>query len=129
MKRYGVDNPYGTCNGCNASGIPASGPFVTHNNIAGYARIKTSGVTAKYTQDLGGPTLTVIGDYSSLKKDYQEDSDASPATLFEFFNGSKVNQESLEARINGRRPAAVPSGEAVFLRGGHQIRVPGSHPG
>lgn len=94
-------NPWGTCNGCNASGLPASGPFTTRNNISGYAKIKTSGVSAKYTQDVGGPTLTVIADYSRLKKDYQEDSDASPATLFEFFNGSEVNQQSLEARLNG----------------------------
>ncbi len=94
-------NPYGTCNGCNASGLPASGPFTIRDNRAGYARIKTSGVTAKYTQDLGGPTFTVIADYSGLQKDYQEDSDASPLTLFEFFNGSKVNQQSLEARVNG----------------------------
>jgi iron complex outermembrane receptor protein len=94
-------NPWGTCNGCNASGLPASGPFTTRNNISGYAKIKTSGVSAKYTQDVGGSTLTVIADYSRLRKDYQEDSDASPATLFEFFNGSQVNQQSLEARLNG----------------------------
>jgi hypothetical protein len=60
-----------------------------------------AGLTGKYTQDLGGPTLTVIGDYSKLSKRYQEDSDASPYTLFQFFNGSDVNQESLEARLNG----------------------------
>lgn len=94
-------NPYGTCNGCNASGLHASGPFVTRDNRAGYAKIKTTGVTGKYTQQLGGATLTVIADYSGLQKDYQEDSDASPLTLFEFFNGSKVNQQSLEARLNG----------------------------
>jgi len=43
----------------------------------------------------------VVADYTSLRKDYQEDSDASPDTLFQFFNGSKVDQESLEARLNG----------------------------
>ncbi len=94
-------NPWGTCNGCNASGLPASGPFTIRDNISGFAKIKTSGVSAKYTQDIGGPTLTVIADYSRLKKDYQEDSDAAPITLFEFFNGSNVNQQSLEARLNG----------------------------
>lgn len=94
-------NFWGTCPGCNASGLPASGPFTTRDNISGYAKIKTSGATIKYTQELGGPTLTVIADYSRLKKDYQEDSDAAPITLFEFFNGSNVNQQSLEARLNG----------------------------
>ncbi len=94
-------NPYGTCNGCNASGLTASGPFTTRDNMSGYAKIKTSGVSAKYTQDIGGPTLTVIADYSTLRKDYQEDSDASPLTVFEFFNGSNVKQQSLEARLNG----------------------------
>src|ERR1700760_2188089 len=69
-------NVYGTCNGCNATGLTASGPFTTNDNISGFAKIKTAGVTAKYTQDLGLATLNVIGDYSTLRKDYQEDSDA-----------------------------------------------------
>src|ERR1700724_2122106 len=51
--------------------------------------------------DFTGAALTVVADYTSLRKDYQEDSDASPDTLFQFFNGSKVDQESLEARLNG----------------------------
>lgn len=94
-------NAYGTCNGCNASGLTNSGPFVIRDNQAGFARLKTEGVTGKYTADLSGATLTVIADYSGLRKDYQEDSDASPFTVFQFFNGSDVNQQSLEARING----------------------------
>jgi iron complex outermembrane receptor protein len=92
---------YGTCPGCNASGVPNSGPFTTRDNLSGFAKIKTSGSSAKYTQDLAGMTLNVIGDFQRLNKNYQEDSDASPSTLFEFFNGSKVTQESLEIRLNG----------------------------
>ncbi|HEY1874682.1 MAG TPA: TonB-dependent receptor [Steroidobacteraceae bacterium] len=96
------DNPYLTCPGCNASGLPSSGPFVIRDSISGFTKLKGSGVTLKYTGDLGGGTaLTVVGDYTSLRKDYQEDSDASLDTLFQFFNGSKVNQQSLEARLNG----------------------------
>ncbi len=95
------DNPYGTCPGCNWSGIPSSAPFTTTNNRAGYARIKTNGVTLKYTQDLGGTTFTAIGDYSNLRKQYQEDSDVTPYTIFQFFNGSDVSQKSLELRLNG----------------------------
>ncbi|MEP6884653.1 MAG: TonB-dependent receptor [Gammaproteobacteria bacterium] len=95
------ENFWGTCPGCNATGLPNSGPFTIRDNISGYAKLSTSGFTAKYTQNFGSTKLTVIGDYSHLQKDYQEDSDASPYTLFEFFNGSNVNQQSLEARLNG----------------------------
>jgi iron complex outermembrane recepter protein len=95
------ENPWGTCVGCNATGVLGGQDFTTHDNLSGFAKIKASGLTAHYTQPLGGATLTVIGDYSSLRKDYAEDSDASPFTLFQFFNGSKVNQQSLEARLNG----------------------------
>ena len=97
----GNANPYGTCDGCNASGLPASGPFNIRDNVSGFARLQFLSGTAKYTQPFGDTTLTVIGDYSHFSKDYQEDSDASPVTLFEFFNGSRVGQESLEARLNG----------------------------
>ena len=96
------ENPYGTCPGCNGSGLPSSGPFVIRDSISGYTKLKGSGITAKYTGSLPQNTLlTVIGDYTSLRKDYQEDSDASLDTLFQFFNGSKVDQYSLEARLNG----------------------------
>jgi iron complex outermembrane receptor protein len=81
--------------------LPNSGPFTIRDNISGFAKLDTSGLTAKFTENFGGTTLTVIGDYSHLRKDYQEDSDASPYNLFEFFNGSNVNQQSLEARLNG----------------------------
>lgn len=95
------DNPYGTCNGCNWSGLPPSAPFTTTDNQAGYARIKTSGITAKYTHDLGFASFTGIADHSALKKEYQEDSDVTPYTIFQFFNGSDVKQNSLELRLNG----------------------------
>jgi iron complex outermembrane receptor protein len=96
-----TENFWGTCPGCNATGLPNSGPFTIRDNISGFAKLDTSGLTAKFTENFGGTTLTVIGDYSHLRKDYQEDSDASPYNLFEFFNGSNVNQQSLEARLNG----------------------------
>jgi iron complex outermembrane receptor protein len=95
------DNPWGTCPGCNDSGIPSAAPFTTTNNQAGYAQIKTNGYTAKYTDDFGSTIFTAIGDYSTLNKRYQEDSDVSPYTIFQFFNGSDVKQSSLELRLNG----------------------------
>ncbi len=96
-----TENYWGTCPGCNATGLANSGPFVTRDNISGFARLKTWGVTGKYNQNLGFAELNVIADFSHLSKQYQEDSDASPYTLFQFFNGSQVGQESLEARLNG----------------------------
>ena len=95
------DNPWGTCPGCNDSGIPSSAPFTTTDNQAGYAQIKTNGYTAKFTEDFDGTVFTAIGDYSTLSKRYQEDSDVSPYTIFQFFNGSDVDQSSIELRLNG----------------------------
>jgi iron complex outermembrane receptor protein len=95
------DNYWGTCPGCNASGIPSAAKFTTTDNRAGFAKIKTKGLTAKYTHDLAFATLTAIGDYSTLTKNYQEDSDVTPYTIFQFFNGSDVNQSSIELRLNG----------------------------
>jgi iron complex outermembrane recepter protein len=101
---YGPGN-HGPCtNGTNTipcTGYPTSGAFSTYGNFQGFATIATSGFTAKYTQDLGFAQLTAIGDYSKLTKKYAEDSDATPQTWFQFFNGSNVNQESGELRLNG----------------------------
>jgi iron complex outermembrane receptor protein len=97
----GSANIWGTCGGCNASGIPNSAAYTTTNNRAGYARIKTSGLSVKYTRDFGSTTFTSIVDYSKLKKEYQEDSDVSPYTIFQFSNGSDVTQKSIELRLNG----------------------------
>ncbi len=95
------ENPWGTCNGCNATGVLGGQNFTIHDNLAGFAKIKTSGLTLHYSQPLSASTLTVIADYNTLRKDYAEDSDSSPYTLFQFFNGSDVDQQSLEARLNG----------------------------
>ncbi|GAC1303026.1 MAG: TonB-dependent receptor [Steroidobacteraceae bacterium] len=101
---YGAGN-HGPCtNGTNTTpctGYPGSGAFATSGNFQGYARISTGGLTVKYTQNLGFAQLTAIGDYQKLTKKYAEDSDATPQTWFQFFNGSSVNQESAELRLNG----------------------------
>jgi iron complex outermembrane receptor protein len=95
------ENYWGTCGGCNALGFPASGAFNSYDNFSGYARIRTHGLTGKLTYDLGWSTLTAIADYQKLTKNYAEDSDTTPYTYFQFFNGSNVNQESAEVRLNG----------------------------
>jgi iron complex outermembrane recepter protein len=86
------------------TGYPSSGPFSTYGNFQGFAKIQTHGLSAKYTHDFGGVQLTAIGDYQKLTKNYAEDSDATPQTWFQFFNGSDVTQESAEVRLNGGDP-------------------------
>ncbi len=67
----------------------------------GFNDLQTEGYTAtlKWEQDLF--TLTSITDYSTVKRDYIEDSDASPAPLFNFFLTTDAQQFSQEVRLNG----------------------------
>ena len=67
----------------------------------GFNDLQTEGYTAtlKWEQDLF--TLTSITDYSTVKRDYIEDSDASPAPLFNFFLTTDAQQFSQEVRFNG----------------------------
>ena len=109
------------CAGCNYSGFPNSGDFRTSGNFAGYARIKTYGLTAKYTRDFGSTDLTVIADYQKLTKDYAEDSDTTPLTVFQFFNGSDVKQQSIEARLHGK------TGAIDWTAGLYALKIDGTY--
>ena len=78
------------------TGYPGSGSFM--QPTANFQRLREesrpASFTAKYTQDLGFAKLTAIGDYQKLTKNYAEDSDTTPQTWFQFFNGSDVNGKS-----------------------------------
>jgi iron complex outermembrane receptor protein len=115
------ENYWGTCPGCNATGYPSSGPFAVFDNYTGFARLRTRGLTAEYTQDLGFATLTAIADYQKITKDYAEDSDANPVTWFQFFNGSNVSQGSAEARLNGS------SGTINWTAGLYALKIDGNY--
>ncbi len=115
------ENYWGTCPGCNATGYPSSGPWAVLDNFTGYARLRTRGLTAEYTQDLGFATLTAIADYQKITKDYAEDSDANPVTWFQFFNGSNVSQGSAEARLNGTH------GTINWTAGVYALKIDGSY--
>ena len=67
----------------------------------GFNDLQTEGYTAtlKWGHDLF--TLTSITDYSTVKRDYIEDSDASPAPFFNFFLTTDAEQFSQEVRLNG----------------------------
>lgn len=70
-------------------------------NVIGHNRLKTSGFTSNLSWDLGEFDLTFITDYSTLEKDYLEDSDASPNDFFAFYLKTDLNQFSQEIRLSG----------------------------
>lgn len=70
-------------------------------NVIGHNKLETFGATSNLTWDLGEYDVTVITDYSTLEKDYLEDSDASPNDFFAFFLKSDLSQFSQEIRVSG----------------------------
>lgn len=70
-------------------------------DFTGGNETKTWGVTGRFDWDLGGVTLTSISDYQSVKRDYIEDSDASPVNYFNFFLTTDARQFSQEVRLAG----------------------------
>jgi iron complex outermembrane recepter protein len=70
-------------------------------DFTGGNETKTWGATGRFDWNLGGATLTSISDYQSVKRDYIEDSDASPANYFNFFLTTDAQQFSQEVRLAG----------------------------
>jgi iron complex outermembrane receptor protein len=70
-------------------------------NVIGHNRLETWGITNNISWDFDEFEVTFITDYSTLKKDYLEDSDASPNDFFAFFLKSDLQQFSQEIRVNG----------------------------
>ena len=67
----------------------------------GHNDLVTEGFTATLNWDFDNFTLTSITDYSTVTRDYIEDSDASPVPLFNFFLTTDAEQFSQEVRVNG----------------------------
>ncbi len=67
----------------------------------GHNDLVTEGFTATVNWAFDRFTLTSITDYSTVKRDYIEDSDASPVPLFNFFLTTDAQQFSQEVRLNG----------------------------
>ena len=68
----------------------------------GHNKLETEGYTATLKWDAEHFTLTSITDYSTVERDYIEDSDASPVPLFNFFLTTDAEQFSQEVRLNGQ---------------------------
>ena len=67
----------------------------------GYNDLKTGGVTANLQWNMGDVNGISITDYSSVKRTYIEDSDASPLSFFNFFLTTDAQQFSQELRFDG----------------------------
>ena len=67
----------------------------------GHNDLVTEGFTATANWDFDNFTLTSITDYSTVTRDYIEDSDASPVPLFNFFLTTDAEQFSQEVRVSG----------------------------
>lgn len=76
-------------------------PYEGDWDAPGFNDLETRGYSATINWDIGGITLTSITDFSTVERDYIEDSDASPVPLFNFFLNTDAEQFSQEIRLAG----------------------------
>lgn len=97
----GVPAPV-SCPGCDAFGYrdPDDDPFVGSYDQVGFNDFETTSGTATIKWNFADVELTSITDYTTMKKNYQEDSDASPNSIFHFFVTADVDQVSQEIRLS-----------------------------
>ncbi|MBT4518598.1 MAG: TonB-dependent receptor [Halieaceae bacterium] len=67
----------------------------------GYNDLETRGYTGTLKWSFDNFTLTSITDFSTVERKYIEDSDASPAPVFNFFLNTDAEQFSQEIRLDG----------------------------
>ncbi|MEO1231900.1 MAG: TonB-dependent receptor plug domain-containing protein, partial [Myxococcota bacterium] len=70
-------------------------------NDPGFNKLDTLGATATLNWSFESITVTSITDYQTVKRDYIEDSDASPEPFFNFFLNTDAQQFSQELRVAG----------------------------
>ncbi len=75
--------------------------FAGDYNDPGFNDLETSGYTLTVTTAVGDANLTSITDFSKVERRYIEDSDASPASFFNFFLTTDAEQFSQELRLDG----------------------------
>lgn len=75
--------------------------FAGDYDFEGHNKLDTYGLSATVNWNLGDVELTSITDFQSVKRDYIEDSDASPVDYFNFFLTTDAQQFSQELRLSG----------------------------
>lgn len=77
-------------------------PYNGSWDIPGFNELETEGFSANLTWDVSDDmTLTSITDFSTVEREYIEDSDGSPARVFNFFLTTDTEQLSQEIRLDG----------------------------
>ena len=71
-------------------------------NTPGHIQVETKGYTATLKTDIADMEFVSITDFNTLKRDYLEDSDASPRNFFSFALKSDNEQFSQEFRLSGQ---------------------------
>tara|TARA_B110001450_G_scaffold257008_1_gene290191 strand:+ start:749 stop:3112 length:2364 start_codon:yes stop_codon:yes gene_type:complete len=84
-------------------------------NLIGHNKLETSGLTSNIQWQMGELDVALITDYFSLKKDYIEDSDASPNDFFAFYLKSDLDQFSQEIRVSGSTDSLQWVGGIYYL--------------
>lgn len=90
-------------------------PWTGAWDFNGYTKAEIKQFTGKVDWKIGEVTLTLVGDYQDIDHHYGEDSDVSPANVFNFTQDTDVRQWSQELRANwtGERTRVV--GGVYFL--------------
>lgn len=70
-------------------------------DLTGFNRLETRGYSLKLSWDVGEIGITSITDYSSVEREYMEDSDATPANFWHLTLSTDAEQFSQELRIDG----------------------------
>ncbi len=90
-------------------------PYAGDYDSPGFNDLETFGSTITINIDFSNSTLTSISDYQTVKRDYIEDSDASPVPLFNFFLTTDAKQFSQEIRLTGGRDGLNWVGGIYYL--------------
>jgi iron complex outermembrane receptor protein len=98
----GVPAPV-SCAGCDAFGYgdPDKNPYVGSYDFIGFNVFKTTSGTVTLNTSIGDLQFKSITDFTTMKKKYQEDSDASPNSVFDMYVTADVDQFSQEFQLSG----------------------------
>lgn len=106
-----------TCPGCDAFGYrePENDLRKANNDHEGFLEREISGITAKFTIDLGGTTLTSITDYLELDKEYSENTNGGARPSTYWHSNQNLEQFSQEIRFNGASDSLVWTAGLYYL--------------